>query len=423
MKEKMFTLIDCNNFYASCERVFNPALNGKPVVVLSNNDGCVVARSNEAKEIGVPMGAPAYQYESFFKKHRVNVFSSNYALYGDMSGRVMSILSSFSPEIELYSIDESFLKFEHCAFITDFTEYGLRLRKTVLKSTGIPVSVGFAPTKALAKLSNRIAKKFNDQTGGVYCIDTEEKRIKALKWLKTEDVWGIGRRHAARLKKQGVHTAFDFTQLPDDRVRKQMSVMGLRLKHDLEGKPTLDLEDIKTKKSIATTRSFRTQYTEYSDLRERVSTFAVQCAEKLRKQKSDCNAVMVFVYTNPHRKDLPQYRQNAVINLPYPTNSSMELSKFAGSALKRIFKKGYSYKKAGVVVMDITPVHQRQLNLFHNSGLKQDKLMEAVDRINEKMNAQKVIPASMDIKNTWKMRREKLSPKYTTDLKDIITVK
>jgi len=231
----MFALVDCNNFYASCERVFNPSLNGKPVVVLSNNDGCVIARSNEAKALGIPMGAAAFEFKKLFEKNNVYIFSSNYALYGDMSSRVMNILTNYTPEIEIYSIDEAFLKFDGFELF-DLNELGTTIKKTVTKGTGIPISIGFANSKALAKVANRISKKFPERTKGCYIIDTEEKRIKALKWLAIEDVWGIGRRYAYKLKGKGIKNAYEFTQLPDAWVKKHMTIQGLRLKKDLEGK-------------------------------------------------------------------------------------------------------------------------------------------------------------------------------------------
>jgi len=257
----MFALVDCNNFYASCERVFRPDLIGKPIVVLSNNDGCIIARSNEAKALKIPMGAPAYQYEKIFTENNVQVFSANFVLYGDMSSRVMNILSSYSPDIEIYSIDEAFLKlngFEKFNLQT----YGQKIQRRVTKWTGIPVSVGIAPTKALAKVANRIAKKYPEKTKSVYLIDSEEKRIKSLKWLKIEDVWGIGRQHAKKLNAIKVNTAYDFTQLDDSWVRKNMAIVGLRLKQDLQGIPVLDLEELQAKKNIAVTRSFEKNYTE-----------------------------------------------------------------------------------------------------------------------------------------------------------------
>ncbi len=417
----MYALIDCNNFYASCERVFRPDLNGKPIAILSNNDGCVIARSNEAKPF-IPMGAPAFKFKKEFERNNIHVFSSNYALYGDLSNRVMATLSKFSPEVEVYSIDEAFLKFDGFDYF-DLKEYGEKIRKIVTRNTGIPISIGIAPTKALSKVANKIAKKFSKKTNSVYVIDNEDKRIKALKWLKIDDVWGIGRRHARRLKYHGIRTAHDFTLQSDNWTRKQFSVVGLRLKRDLSGIPTLKLDEVKTKKNIATTRTFDYNYRDYEKVRERVATFAVSCAEKLRQQFSNCNAIMVFVHTNEHRKDLAQYSKSIVVKLPYPTNSNIELSKFAIKGLELIFKKGYDYKKAGVIVMDITPEREQQLAMFNNSNPKHKDLMKTIDQLNLTLGQQKIKLASQDLDRTWKMRQEKLSPRYTTRLDEVITVK
>lgn len=417
----MFALIDCNNFYASCERVFAPHLNGKPVVVLSNNDGCAIARSNEAKALGIPMGALAFEFEQLFRKHKVHVFSANFSLYGNMSNRIMHILSAYSPEVEIYSIDEAFLKLKGFDYF-NLQDYGCAIRKKVTQGTGIPISVGIAPTKALSKVANRIAKKYT-QTGGVYLIDTEEKRVKALKWLAIEDVWGIGRKYAARLREQGVNTAYDFTQLSDAFVQKQFSIVGLRLKRDLSGIPTLDLEDIQAKKNIATTRSFEKNITKIEDLKERIATFAVTCSEKLRKQKSCCKMLVVFLRTNGFRKDLPQYSRSSLIKLPFPSNSSIELVEFACIALESIFIAGYSYKKAGVIIMDFIPESQIQLSLFENSNPKHEGLMKAIDKLNNRFGQQKIRLSIQDQKRVWKMKQEKLSPQYTTRIKDIITIK
>lgn len=417
----MFGLIDCNNFYASCQRVFRPDLNGKPIVVLSNNDGCVIARSNEAKDLGIPMGAVAYQYEKLFIENKVSVFSANFALYGDMSQRVMNILSDYSPDMEIYSIDEAFLKF------VGFENFNLQamgeeMQRRVTKGTGIPISVGIAPTKALAKVANRIAKKFPEKTKSVYIIDCEEKKNKALKWLKVEDIWGIGRQYSKRLKAIGVNTAYDFTQLDNDYVKKHFAIVGLRLKQDLQGIPTLDLEESQQKKTIATTRSFDNNYTELVQLEERITTFAVSCAEKLRKQKSCCSSLMVFIHTNKHRNELPQYSRNIVIQLPFATNSSIEITKFAIQALKKIFKEGYAYKKAGVIIQDFTNEDTLQINLFENSDNRHKAVMKSIDKINTIYGMQKIKLASQDTKKVWKMKQEKLSPNYTTKLSDIITV-
>lgn len=418
----MYALIDCNNFYASCERVFRPDLNGKPIVVLSNNDGCVIARSNEAKAVGIPMGAPAFEYEKLFAEKHVHVFSANFPLYGDMSNRVMSLLSEYSPEMEIYSIDECFLRlvgFEHIPLQT----YGVTMRKRVLRGTGIPISVGIAPTKALAKVANRIAKKFPEATDGSYVLDTEAKRISALKWLPIEDVWGIGRQFSKRLKSIGVYSAYDFTQLTDAYVRKQFSVVGLRLKHELQGISTLELENAQPKKNIATTRSFEKTYSDYEELRERITTFAVTCAEKLRAQQSCCSQLVVFIHTNGFRKDLPQYNRSFVMQLPYPTNSSIEIAQFAEKALRHIYKPGYSYKKAGVIVQDFTPMAQLQHNLFANSDERHLPLMQTIDALNKRFGQQKIRLGSQDLKRIWKMKQAKLSPHYTTRLSDIITIR
>jgi DNA polymerase V len=418
----MVALIDCNNFYVSCERVFRPDLNGIPVVVLSNNDGCVISRSNEAKALGIPMGAPAFEYEKVFKEHNIKVFSSNYALYGDMSSRVMSILSEYAPEIEIYSIDEAFLLFDGFENHFDLTALGKEIRKKVLKGTGIPISVGFAPTKALAKIANKISKKFADRTGGVYEMVSETQRIKALKWLPVGDVWGIGRQLTKKLNAINVKSAYEFTQLPEVWVLKNMSVVGLRLYRELNGQNSLELDKPKPKKNIATTRSFDKMYTELEQLNERVLTFAVTCAEKLRRQNSFSNAIMVFVHTNGFRKDLPQYARNIVVQLPFPTNSSIEIGKYALTGLGKIFKKGYNYKKAGVIALDIVPDTPVQITLFENSNPKHKSLMKTIDKINTSYGGGTVKLAGQDLKRTWKMKQEKLSPRYTTNINDIIQI-
>jgi DNA polymerase V len=417
----MFALIDCNNFYASCERVFRPELNGVPIVVLSNNDGCVIARSNEAKALGIKMGAPAFEFEKTFEKEGVKVFSSNYALYGDMSARVMNILATFCPDVEVYSIDEAFLRFDGFDYF-NLQAIGEEMRRAVKQGTGIPVSIGFAPTKALAKVANKIAKKFQNATGGVYVISDPYKLEKAIRWTEIGDVWGIGRQHAKRLQALGVNNALQFTQMSDHWVQKHMSIVGLRLKKELSGERTLDLEEEKKKQNIATTRSFEKNYTEYSDLKERVITYAVTCAAKLRKQESCCNAIMVFVHTNSFRTDQAQYARNIVVKLPYPTNSSIEIAHFAEFGLKKIFKAGYGYKKAGVIVLDITPADSSQRMLFENSDPRHAAIFAVVDKLNKAIGSPKIKLASQDLGRTWKMKQERLSPRYTTRLDEIITI-
>ena len=419
----MFALVDCNNFYASCERVFQPQWEGKPVVILSNNDGCVIARSNEAKALGIPMGAPAFQYRDQFKRQGIKVFSSNYPLYGDMSSRVMSVLEQYTPNVEIYSIDEAFLQFKGFRLF-DLEEGGKKMRKQVRQWTGIPVSVGMAPSKALAKIANKIAKKFASKTGGVYCIDTEDKRIKALKWTSIGDVWGVGRQHRQRLEAIGVENAWQFSLLPDDWVRKHMSVLGLRLKKDLQGLPSIQLEEIQPpKKGIATTRSFEGTLSAFSDLEERVSTFASSCAEKMRKQHSSCNALLVFVRSDPHKKGSLPYRNSCVLPLPYATNSSITLSKYAVLGLQKIFKEGIAYKKAGVMIMGLVPTVKRQLSLFDSNNAKHVSLMQSLDQIHKRFGPYQIKLANQDLNRTWKMKQEHLSKRFTTELKEVITVK
>ncbi|NBR74183.1 MAG: Y-family DNA polymerase, partial [Flavobacteriia bacterium] len=403
--------------------VFQPQLEGKPVVILSNNDGCVIARSNEAKALGIPMGAPAFQYRSFFKQKGVQVFSSNYPLYGDMSSRVMSILGQYSPNLEVYSIDEAFLQFKGFDLFNLEAE-GRRMRKQVRRWTGIPVSVGMGPSKALAKIANKIAKKYDTKTGGVYCIDTEDKRVKTLKWTAIRDVWGIGRQHRKRLEALGVKNAWQFTLLPDDWIRKHMSVLGLRLKKDLQGLPSIQLEEIQSpKKGIATTRSFEGTLTAFSDLEERISTFANSCAEKMRKQGSSCTALLVFLRSDPHKKGAIPYRNSCVLTLPYSTNSSITLSKYAVLGLHKIFKEGVHYKKAGVMIMGLSPTATRQLPLFGGEEVKHLAVMQALDRIHKRFGPHQIKLANQNLQRTWKMKQEHLSQRYTTEIKEVITVR
>ncbi|MCT3817748.1 Y-family DNA polymerase [Elizabethkingia anophelis] len=417
----MYALVDCNNFYASCERSFDPLLNGKPVVVLSNNDGCAIARSNEAKALGIPMGAAAFEYEKLFQDNDVKVFSTNFALYGDMSKRVMKILSEYTPDVEVYSIDEIFLKFKGYENY-DLRKYGLKMKSDVFRNTRIPVSIGYATTKALAKVANRIAKKFPDVTQGVYIIDSEEKRIKALKWLKIEDVWGIGRQFSKKLSLQGVTNAYQFTELPDYYVQKEMSIVGLRLKKELLGEEYIELEEKKRKKAIATTRSFDKNYREYDVIKERVSTFASRCAEKLRKEGSYCSEVIVFIHTNFFRKDQKQYSNSIRVRIPQPTNSSITISKYAIKALEQIFIEGFAYKKAGVIVGRISPEPYRQFNLFENEDPRHKNLMKTLDKINKSLPNPIVKLASQDFGRREKMKQEKLSPRYTTKWDELLEI-
>jgi len=415
----MYALIDCNNFYASCERVFNPSLNGKPIVVLSNNDGCVIARSNEAKNLGIPMGAPAFEYESVFRRNNVKVFSANFPLYGDMSHRVMSLLSNFSPQQEIYSIDECFLNLE--GINVDLQQYGLQMKSRVEKGTGIPISIGIAPTKALSKLANRIAKKFPIETGGSYVIDTDEKRIKALKWLKVEDIWGVGRRNAKKLYAVGANRAIDFVQLPESWVLKNMTIVGLNLQKDLKGIPTIEMLPVEKKKSIATTRTFETDLRTFDEVRERITTFTAMGAEKLREQRSLCKRIVVFLETNRFKEHETQYYPSILIKLPFPTNSTLELVKFANMGLKQIYKNNVYFKRGGIMLTDFVDANEFQPSLFFNSDPRHKILMKVIDGLNQKYNKDVVRLATQDT-GKHKMRQEHLSKHFTTDIKEILTV-
>jgi len=419
----MFALIDCNNFYASCERVFQPHLNGKPVVILSNNDGCVIARSNEAKSLGIPMGAPAFKYKEVFQKNKVQVFSSNFTLYGDISNRVMSIISRYVPDVEIYSIDEAFIKFDGFSE-EEANEKCSDIIKTILKWTGIHVSIGLAPTKSLAKVANRIAKKYSTRTKGFYSINNNEKRIKALKNISAGDIWGIGFQNEKKLLKVNVKSGMDFVNLPDQWVKKNMSIIGLKLKKELEGIPTLNIEEGKIdKKSIATTRSFESEISSLTDLIERITTFSVVASKKLRRQNSECNMISVFIRSNPFKQTDDKYHFSLTGSLPFSTNSSIEISKFAVKLLTKIYSKNKSYKKAGIILMGLSPQSSHQFSLFDQNIDKQKKLMRSIDNIDNKYGLYKVRLASQDQKRIWKMKRQKLSRNYTTEIDEVLIVK
>jgi len=422
----MYALVDCNNFYASCERVFQPQYNGKPVVILSNNDGCVISRSNEAKELGVPMGAPEFKIRELIKEKNIKVFSSNYPLYGDLSNRVMKTLEAFTPNLEIYSIDEAFLNFDGMS-ISDYHDYGLQMKKRVQKWVGIPVCVGFAPSKALSKVANKIAKKFQDRTKGIYVIDNEEKRIKALKWTKIEDVWGIGRRLTKKMMAHNIQTAYDFTKPQHEAwIRKEMGVVGMRFKYELEGKSVLDLEPIcEHKKSIATTRSFPKQISEFDDLRERIATFSAVCAEKLRKQKSCCQTIIVMLVIDKHKYQSQKYYFNKAVTLPYSTNSTLTISNIAIAMLKDLYKgnEGVKFKKAGVIVTELIDEDKKQLQLFEEENPKHLAIMKAMDFLNAKIGDRKVKLGTQNLNLTWNMKQNHLSPRFTTRFNEILEIK
>ena len=418
----MVALVDCNNFYASCERVFNPSLIGRPVVVLSNNDGCVIARSNEAKKVGVEMGVPAFKAAELFKQHNVAVYSANFALYGDMSRRVMSILSNFTPHQEIYSIDECFL---HLSGIQeDMKEYGLKIKNCVWQWTSIPVGIGIAPTKTLAKIANRIAKKYPLQTDGCHVIDSEEKRLKALRWLSVEDLWGVGRSGARKLHAEGVSKAIDFVQMPESWVRKHMTITGVNLQRELKGLPSIELiDDSEKSKSFSVTRTFEKDHDTLDEVKERVVTFASLAAAKVREQESLCRRLQIFIQTNFYKESEEPIARSVEIRLPFPTSSTLEIVKFVVAGLKQIYEPHRRYKRAGVTLYDFIDTQNRQPFLFPNmnSDPRHIKLMEAMDNIN-RLTKGGVRIASRDAQ-TFKMHRNHLSKEYTTNINDILEVK
>ena len=413
----MYALVDCNNFFVSCERTLDPNLEGLPVVVLSNNDGCVVSRSKEAKDLGIPMAAPAYKYKELFKKHHVKCFSAKFELYNFKSQEVIHISKSYVGErdYEVYSIDELFLDLRSFKYF-DISEYCIQLKEEIKASTKIPVSIGIAPTKTLCKVANRIVKKDPERFNGVFALDTPEKIEKALKWLNIGDVWGIGRRLAIKMHDNGVHKAWDLLQKPEMWVRKVMGIHGVRMINELKGIRQLELDVPSPKKSIAVTRSFMEMLTQKEDVRERVETFGMYCSERLRKQNSCCTMITVFLQTNRFRKDLPEYRNSKTQIISNPTNSSILIGRMVNDLFEALFKEGYHYKKAGVIVNNFVPEDQRQISLFEKDTQNQHlPAMKAMDAMNKKFGKDKVRLGSMSGENTW--GRKQLSPEYEKFLK------
>ncbi len=415
----MFALVDCNNFYVSCERVFNPVIEGKPVVVLSNNDGCIIARSEEAKKLGLQMGEPVFKKIKFLTNNGVHIFSSNYTLYGDMSARVTETLSHFVPEIEVYSIDEAFLNLT--GLKSDLDKLSREIAFTVKQNTGIPVSIGIGPTKTLAKIANKAAK----QTGGIFIIKNNRQLDTLLRNTPVEKVWGIGRQYAKLLQQNKVLTAFDFTLLDDNWLRTKMKVIGLRIKKELLGESCIRLElMMPPKKAIATTRAFGKKTSEIKFITEAVSTYAVRCAEKLRKQKSVANLLTVFIHTDPFNPNEPQINKSKTITLPVATNSNSELVKYALICLNEIFSADFKYKKAGVIVEGLQDESQFQQNIFDKTDRKKQRnLLKVLDKLNTQFGRDKVKLAVQGDGKEWKLRQEKLSKRYTTNWNEIIEVK
>ena len=419
----MYALCDGNNFFVSCERVFDSSLEGKPVIVLSNNDGCAISRSNEAKALGIKMAANYFEIEDIVRRHNVQVFSTNFVLYADMSIRMKSMLARFCPEVEDYSIDEAFLDFTGFEQIK-LREYCLKMAYAVKQGVGIPISVGVAPTKTLAKVANKFAKQYPGYKS-VCIIDNEDKRIKALQKTEIGDVWGIGRRHAKRLHAMHINTAYEFTQLPCAWVRKNMTVVGERTWRELHGEPCIEMEAVQPdKQSIMVSRSFGKMIREYDVVLEALSNYACMAAAKLRKQKSCAHSILIFIDTNPYRDDLEQYSRHIIMNFPVATNSSMEIIKFVDEGLRKIFSPGFWYKKAGVMLMDICSQDVIQGNIWDKiDRQKHIHLMEILDCTNDRYGRNALKLAVQGDGKQWKIKQERLSPSYTTRISDFPKVK
>lgn len=419
--DKLFALVDCNNFYVSCERVFNPKLCARPVVVLSNNDGCVVARSKEAKAIGIPMGAPAFQYADLFRKHRVIVCSSNYTLYGDMSHRVMQSLRRFTPDVQVYSIDEAFLHLDHL----EAEALSFEIKRDVLQWTGIPVSIGIAPTKTLAKAANHCAKKDAAQTGVFALIDIARQES-ILKSLPVQEIWGIGRQIAELLNRRGIQTAWELRNADDTWIKKHLTIVGLRTVWELRGVSCLQLDEaVPDKKSIMSSKSFGRPVATLPELSEAVACYTSRAAEKMRRQDSVASFLQVFLTTNPHQSE-DYYANKAQVVLPQPTAYTPDLIHYAKDALASIYIPGLTYKKAGVLLGGLEPDHSFQQDLFCKQGKeleKQRAIMQLMDQANKSFGRRVIRMAAEGSTQPWKMKQERRSHRFTTQWEELLTVR
>lgn len=419
----MIALVDCNNFYASCERLFQPQLAGRPIVVLSNNDGCVIARSDEAKALGIQMGAPAFLMEKMLNSHSVAVFSSNYTLYGSMSERVMRTLHMHCGTVEEYSIDEAFLYLYDMRDL-DYEQYAINLRAAV-KATGIPVSIGVAPSKTLAKMANLYAKKIKKDIG-VHVLDNPRKITEVLECTRVDDIWGVGPQYAKLLKRRGFKTAMDLaSKAPEEWIRKTMTIVGQRLLSELRGIACVELEQEPIpRKNVCVARSFGSLLSAKSDVAEALANYTAIAAKKLRKQNSCARVINVFLQTNNYRTQDQQYFRSINLQLPVASNSTSELLRYATRALDHIWRDGYNFKKVGVMLLELNPADQIQYAMFDQvNRVKDDKLMKAMDAINSIWKGKDLVKFGRQTgMRRWKLRQEKLSPCYTTRLSDVLTI-
>lgn len=422
IKDRHIALIDVNNFYVSCERVFNPKLVGEPVVVLSNNDGCAVARSNEVKALGIPMGAPWFKMKDLAKQHGIIALSSNYALYADMSNRVMSVLRQFSPDQEIYSIDESFL--DLTSFQSrDLIQYGQEMRKRILQWTGLPVCVGIGATKTLAKVANHCAKKrpvFNGVCN--FNVMQQGELDNLLSEIPVGEVWGVGRKLAPKLEALGIKTVLDLKQANPERLRRLFSVVLEKTIRELNGTVCIELEDVPPpKQQILSSRSFGVPVCDFNSLAESITLYISRAAEKLRRQQSVAGSVYVYIRTSPFKPDDPFYSNGMTIPLPSPTDDTRQLANVALWVLKQLYRPNYNYAKAGIMLSELVPVGQAQMDMFARASTtsKSDKLMQAMDSINRKMGRDVIKLASEGFRRPWKMKQENKSPSYTTRWDDL----
>ena len=412
-------LVDCHNFYVSCERVFNPKLMNRPAIVLSNNDGCIIARSEEAKATGIKMGAPYHEEKKRLHRMGCAVLSSNYSLYGDMSARVMSLLGEFSPRVEIYSIDEAFLDFKNLTGV-DLSDHARNMRERIYRWTGIPVGVGIGSTKVIAKAANKLAK----QNGGVFALLEEEAICAALAGMDVEDIWGIGRRLGKRLRRMGIESAFALREADPTRIRQGFGVVVQRILYELRGVSCLSIKDAPpAKKEICVSRSFRKRVDAIEELSQAAASYATRAAEKLRREGSRAGALSVFIHTNNFREGEPQYSNAASVCFTHPTSDTGFFIRAALAALRRIYKPGYLYHKAGVLLFDIAPAGHVQDELFDNfDSSRSDALMSALDILNARMERAVVRYGAEGFEATWRMKGEMRSPRYTTRWEELMRV-
>lgn len=416
----VFILVDCNNFYASCERVFNPSLLYKPIVVLSNNDGCIIARSNEAKALGVPMGAPFYKYKPLIHKHHIQVFSSNYQFYGDMSQRVMDSLRMLTPEMEVYSIDEAFVRFGGSKYINIEQEASV-IREKVYRWTGIPTSLGIAPTKTLAKVANQYAKKHSST--GVFDMQDHALQEKILKGMHIEDIWGISHRLGKKLRLIGIQTGLDLRAANAAIIRKKLGVVGERLVYELRGIPCFDIEDCVPRKNIMSSKSFGTPIEHILPMEEALSTYVSRAAEKMRRQGSRAQGICVFIRTNIFKMNSRQYHNSLTIGFDHPISDTRLLITHAKRLLKIIYKADFVYHKCGVVLLNLTTNAYQQQNLFSSyNPSSSDVLMHSVDSINQNKGPGALFYGAQGMDKKWAMKNSWRSKRYTTKMNDLLNV-